>query len=327
MTQPLTQNYGPGNVDEILTTSLVNMIAGIRDNIFKSNPIFKWLYEGKGGGKMRKRGGAALSHAEMYAKNTTAAAYSRYSTIDTTPQDGLTRDQWLWIQYAATVTVDGFTERVANAGDSKLEDILDLKKMQAEESLALLLEQDIFGATSGGPNGISLRSLPGIVATSGTEGGINGTTQSWWQACAATTSGSFAAQGRSDLTNAWNLVSVQNPIGGPEMIVSDQNSFQYYESSLVSQERFTDNKMVDIGIENLKFKATPWTWSPQANSGVIYLLHSKGLEFVVNSDTDFLVTEFVTPTNQDARTSTILLACALISGNRRKLAKLSSVTA
>jgi len=169
--------------------------------------------------------------------------------------------------------------------------------------------------------------LNSIVATSGTVGGISGTTNTWWQACAATASGSFAAQGRSDLTNAWNLVSVQNPIGGPEMLVSDQASFQYYESSLVSQERFTDNKLVDIGIENLKFKATPWTWSPQATAGVIFLLHSKGIEFIVNSDTDFLVTDFVTPTNQDARTSKILLACSFTTGNRRKLAKLTGLTA
>lgn len=111
------------------------------------------------------------------------------------------------------------------------------------------------------------------------------------------------------------------------MLVSDQNSFQFYESSLVSQERFTDNKMVDIGIENLKFKTTPWTWSPQATSGVIYLLHSKGLEFIVNSDTDFLVTPFVTPANQDARIAKILLACSLTTGNRRKLAKLTAITA
>ena len=122
-------------------------------------------------------------------------------------------------------------------------------------------------------------------------------------------------------------MSVQNPAGGPEMILSDQNSFEYYESSLVSQERFTDNKMVDIGIQNLKFKTTAWTWSPQATSGVIYLLHSAGLEFVVNSDTDFLVTPFVKPANQDAKTSQILLACSLMTGNRRKLAKLTGVTA
>lgn len=325
MAAPLLQNYGPGNVDELLTTSLVNMIPGIRDNIFKSNPVFKWLYSGKGGGKMRKKGGAALSHAEMYAKNTTALAYQRYDLLDTTPQDGLTRDQWAWAQYAATVTIDGFTERVANAGDSKLEDLLEAKKMQAEESLSLLLEQDMFATAPVASKHIE--SLNSVVATSGTVGGISGTTNTWWQACVATASGSFAAQGRSDLTNAWNLVSVQNPIGGPEMIVSDQNSFQYYESSLVSQERFTDNKLVDIGIENLQFKTTPWTWSPQATSGVIFLLHSKGLEFIVNSDTDFLVTDFVTPTNQDARTAKILLACSLTTGNRRKNAKLTGVTA
>ncbi len=323
MAAPLTQNYGPGNVDELLTTSLVNMIPGIRDNVFKSNPVFKWLYEGKGGGKMRKKGGVALSHAEMYAKNTTALSYQRYDVLDTTPQDGLTRDQWLWAQYAATVTIDGFTERVANAGDSKLEDILEAKKMQAEESLALLLEQHMFQASPGAKD---IQSLATIVANTGTVGGINGTTSTWWES-QIVTSGSFAAQGRSDLTNNWNTISVQNPIGGPEMLVSDQNSFQYYESSLVSQERFTDNKLVDIGIENLKFKATPWTWSPQATSGTIYLLHSKGIEFIVNSDTDMLVTPFVTPTNQDARTAKILLACCLTTGNRRKLGKNTSITA
>ena len=196
--------------------------------------------------------------------------------------------------------------------------------MQAEESLALLLEQDMFAATAVTKH---IEPLTTIVATSGQVGGINGTTNSWWQACAATSSGSFAAQGRSDLTNAWNLVSVQNPIGGPEMLVSYQSSFQYYESSLVSQERFTNNKLVDIGIQNLEFKTTPWTWSPQATSGVIYLLHSKGIEFIVNSDTDMLVTPFVTPTNQDARTAKILLACSLTTGNRRKNAKLTGITA
>jgi len=232
--------------------------------------------------------------------------------------------QWLWAQYAATVTIDGFSERVANAGDSRLEDLLEAKKMQAEESLSLLLEMDMFAASLVTKH---IEPLTTIVATSGTVGGINGTTTTWWGACAATASGSFAAQGRSDITNAWNLVSVQNPIGGPEMLVSDQNSFQYYESSLVSQERFTNNKLVDIGIENLEFKTTPWTWSPQATSGVLYLLHSKGIEFIVNSDTDMLVTPFVTPTNQDARTSKILLACSLTTGNRRKLAKLTGITA
>lgn len=231
--------------------------------------------------------------------------------------------QWLWAQYAASITIDGFLERVANSGDSKLEDIMSMKKNQAEESLSLLLEQHMFQAVPGPKD---IRSLATIVLASGQEGGINGTTNTWWQS-SVTASGSFAAQGRADLTNAWNYVSVQNPVGGPEVIVSDQNSFQYYESSLVSQERFTDNKLVDIGIMNLKFKSTPWIWSPQATSGVIYLLHTKGIEFIVNSDTDFITSDFTKPSNQDARTAQIMLACSLATGNRRKLAKLTGITA
>lgn len=321
MSAPVLQSYGPGNVDELLTSSLVNMIPGIRDNVFKANPVLNWLYQGKN--KIRKRGGAALSHGLLYGTNSTALAYQRFDQLDVTPQDGLTRDQWAWAQYAATISIDGFLERVANAGDSKLEDIMEEKKYQAEQALNTLLEQDIFASS---PGTKSMRSLATIVASSGTEGGINGTTNGWW-ASTVTTSGSFSARGRADLTTLVNTLSQQNPVGLPEMLVSDQTPFEAYEGSLVSQERFTDNKMVDIGIRNLKFKDIPWTWSIQGTSGVIYALHSDSLEFIVNSDTDFITTPFVTPTNQDARTAKILLACSLTTGNRRKLGKLTSVTA
>lgn len=323
MAAPTVQSFGPGNVDELLTTSWYNLIPGIRDNVFKTNALLNYLYQGKGGGKMRKRGGVSLSHGEMYATNSTAMSYQRFDTLDVTPQDGLTRDNWLWAQYAVTVTVDGFSERIANAGDSKIEDILETKKMQAEQALSLKLEQHLLQASPGAKD---IQSLATIIASSGTVGSINGTTNVWW-ASTSTASGSFAAQGRSDLTALWNTLSIQNPSGGPDCLVSSQSEFQFYESSLVSQERFTSNKLVDIGIQNLEFKGTPWIWSPQAATGTIYAIHDQGLEFCVNTDTDFLATPFVTPTNQDARTSKILLACALMTGNRRKLGKLTSVTA
>jgi hypothetical protein len=120
---------------------------------------------------------------------------------------------------------------------------------------------------------------------------------------------------------------MKEPAGGPEMLISDQTSLEAYEATIIPAERITDTRMADLGIRNLKFKDTPWTWSPQATSGVIYALHSDAIEFVVNSDTDFLVKPFVEPANQDARTSKTLVACALITGNRRKLGKLTSVSA
>lgn len=320
MAGPQTMTYGPSNINEDLTLSWTNLIPGIRDNVFNSNVALKYFYKKN---KIKKKGGVDLSHGILYQTNSTAKSYSRYGTIDTTPQDGLTRDRWDWAQYAVSVSIDGFTERIANAGDSKLEDALEVKKMQAEEALSLLLEQHIFQASPGNDD---IRSLPKIILASGTEGDINGTTNSWWQA-SVTTSGSFAAQGRSDLTALWNTLSVRNPVGGPTFLLSDQASNQFYESSLVAQERFTDNSTVDIGIKNLLFKDTPWAWSPQATSGVIYALHDSSIEFIVNSDTDFKMTEFVKPANQDARVAQMLLACAMVTPRRRKLGLMNTITA
>ena len=319
MAAPVTRAGGPDNIDELLTTSMENLLPGIRDNTYSSNPALKWM---NSKGRLMKRGGADLSHGIMY-DGPTAGRYQRYDTLGTTPVDGLTRDTWDWFQYSVPVTVDGFTERVANAGDPKIVDIVETKRRQAEEELSLLLEQDIFSAS---PNAKGIRSLPVIVLGTGTEGDIAAGTSTWWQSL-VTASGSYAARGRSDMVTAYNSLSIRNPAGGPEFILSDQTSQEAYESSLVSQVRFQDNKLADIGLKNILFKDTAWAWSPQATSGVIYFLHSNGIEFVVNTDTDFILKPFVSPSNQDARVAHILLACALITGNRRKLGKLTGVTA
>lgn len=318
MSAPVLQTAGVGNMDELLTTTMVNMLPGIRDNVFSSNTVFKYLSKNN---KIKSRGGASVSHGVLYG-NGVAGAYQRYDMLNTTPVDGLTRDQWEWRQYYANISQDGFTQR-ANAGQFKVEDWAETKKMQAEEQLSLQLEQDLFAAV---PGSKSIRSLATIVASTGTEGQIDPTSSSWWAAYSATC-GSFSANGRPALTTAYNALSARNPSTPPNLIVSSQTEFEYYESILVPQERFTDNSMVDIGIQNLKFKQTPWIWSPQAASGSIYLLHDKAFELVVQDNTDFIMTEFVKPANQDAKVAQILVTLALVTGNRRKNGKLTGVTA
>lgn len=320
MTAPILQTAGLGNIDEVLTTSLVNMMPGIKDAIFKSNPVLEWLY----GKKITRRGGASLSHGIMYGQNTTAQSYSRYQQLDTSPQDGLTRDQWSWAQYAVTVAIDGFSERIANAGPSKIVDIVDEKKTQAEESLSLLLEQNLFAAS---PGTVDVRSLASIIATTGTEGQISATGNTWWQS-QAKSSGAFSTQGISDLTNLCNTISIQNPAGLPEMLISDQSSFEFYEKTQTTLIRYVgSDRDGDGAFETLRFKGIPWKWSPQATAATIYCLHSKALEFVVNTDTDFLVKPFVDSIMADSRVAKILLACALMTGNRRKLGKMTAITA
>lgn len=317
MAAPQLLTYGPGNVDETLTLAMTNMIPGIKDNIFNENTALGWLYST---GKERKRGGASLSHGIRYAKSTSGGSYSRYEQMNVNPQDNLTRDQWPWKQKYWTVSIDGFTERVAGKGEWAIEDAVQEKRDEAEQSMKDDLERDVFRAS---PADADIRSLPNIVLASGSEGQINGTTNSWWQS-AVVAAGSWASGvGRTQLTNLCNTIAKRQPVGPAEVLISDQTSYEAYEGTLVAQYRYMTNK-ADIGLTKMTFKEIPWMWSVQGTSGVIYALHSNAVKYYVNSDTDFIFTGFIKPANQDAKVGQILLAHALTTCVRRKLGRSNS---
>lgn len=311
MTAPTLLTYGPGNVDETLTLAMTNMIPGIKDAVFNDNTVLGWMYSTA---KERKRGGASLSHGIHYAKSTSGGSYSRYGMMNVAPVDNLTRDQYPWKQKYWSVTIDGFTERVAGKGEWAIEDALQEKRDEAEASMKDDLEIDFFRASPGTDD---IRSLPLLVLGSGTEGQINGTTSAFHQS-AVVTSGSWAGGvGRAQLTNLCNTISKRQPTGPAEVLISDQTSVEAYEGTLVSQYRYTTNK-ADIGLTKLLFKEIPWIWSVQATSGVIFALHSDAIKYYVNSDTDFIFTGFMKPANQDAKVGQILLAHASAIPIRRK---------
>jgi hypothetical protein len=314
MAAPTLLTYGPGNVDETLTLAWSHMIPGIKDNVFNENTALGWFYKT---GKESIKGGASISHGLMYGGNSGAGSYARYEMLNVAPVDGLTRDQWVWKQYECPVTIDGFTERTAGAGEWALADALEEKKKQSQGAIRNLLETDIFKAS---PGTNDLRSLPNIVLASGTEGQVNGTTNSWWQSVVNTAGSWGSGVGRTQLVNTINTLSKRNPAGLSDLILSDQTSVEGYEGILVNQYRY-DSGEADIGLKKMTFKGIPWMWSVQATSGVIYVLHSDAIKFYVDKNTDFLFTGFVRPSNQDAKVGHILITAALATCYRRKLGK------
>lgn len=315
MSVPTLLTYGPGAIDETLTLAWSHMVPGIKDQVFFENTALGWFYKT---GKESLKGGASISHGLMYGGNSGASSYARYEQIAVAPVDGLTRDQWTWKQYQVPVTIDGFTERTAGgSSETNLADALQTKKTQSTSAIRNLLEGDIFKAS---PGTNDLRSLPVIVLASGTEGQVNGTTNSWFQSI-VNTAGSWAAGvGRTQLVNTINTSSKRPPMGYPELLLSDQTSMEAYEGTVIPQYRFNSGT-ADLGMMKLTFKEIPWLWSPQATSGVIYVLHSEAIKFYVDKSTDFLTTPFTTPTNQDAKVSHIFLTCAMATCYRRKLGK------
>ncbi len=78
---------------------------------------------------------------------------------------------------------------------------------------------------------------------------------------------------------------------------------------------------------NLLFKSSPMMFDAQATSGVMYFLNSDVLEFVISSSTNFMLTDWEKPADQDIRVAQILFAGDMITTNRRKLGKITAITA
>jgi hypothetical protein len=62
------------------------------------------------------------------------------------------------------------------------------------------------------------------------------------------------------------------------------------------------------------------------SSGVMYMLNMNYIKLVVDSATDMITTPFIQPTNQMVRVAYILWRGNLITNNRRRQAKLVSIT-
>ena len=313
--------YGPANVDGLLSHSLSAVRKKLSDNIFTRIPLFQWL---KQKAKISEEGGATLVVPIMYGKNTTAASYTGYGILDTTPQDGLTAAQYTWAQYSVSISISGREERIQNKGEKAILKLLDSKVKQAEMSIRDRLDIDMWASSTVGSK---LLALPTIVDTTTTIADISKSANTWWQA-QVNASGSFAAQGKTDMNLTYNEVMNQSMDNtGPDFLCGPQAVYEFYENSLTAQLRYTDNKYADAGFENLKYKGATMTFDSNAPSGTLFFLRSENLKLATNEATNFITTPFIKPDNQDARVAQILWAGQLTSDNIRKLGKMTGLTA
>lgn len=313
--------WGPANVDSLLASTLsVFTDKELNDNIFRGIPTWMYLNEKN---RVTKNGGASLLVRLLYQKNNSAAFFSGYDIIDTTPTEGLTAAQFKWGRAAASVSISG-QEQDANSGEAEVADLMQDKVSQALQSLTDLIAIQLYASST---NSKAILNLPNFVDASSTIGDVNSGSNSWWQATVKA-SGSFAAQGRSDMTNVYNTISIQGrKATPPDFGVTTQTVYEAYEASLAPAVRFSDTKMGDIGFTNLLFKNVRLAFDPNVASGEMYFLNSDAMKLVVHSKRNFSRTPMVKPANQDALTGQIIWQGQLTTNNRRKLAKFTGLTA
>jgi hypothetical protein len=317
--------------DSLLSTTLRNYSRKMRDNIFLKFPFLNWLLSKDR--VQHEDGGTYIMEHLLYGKNSTIKAYSDYEILDTTPQEGITMAQYNWKEYGGTIAISR-AERRKNSGKQRLLGLLDAKTQQAEMSLKDKLTTDLFANITATPakaiDGIFLHASNTPSTT--TLGSVSGLTYSWWRNYQADV-GAYANNLEDKLRTGYNSASA----GGadfPDGVLCSQTAYEYYESLGVGGKRFVnEQKTLNLGFEVLQYKGADMFWDGGMASNVpatgesIVLLNSGAIRLVIDSESDFVTTDFIEPENQTATVAKILAMLNLVTNNRRKLGLLHGIDA
>ena len=233
---------GNPNFDALLSTTLANYRDQLTDNIFTARPLTYFLMDR---GRIRMlNGGTKIVEPLIYGNNTTVGSYSGFDSLSLAPQAGITAAEYEWKQYAASISISGI-EEAKNNGEQEIINLLEAKIMQAEESMREGFNQMFFGDGTGN-GGKNWNGLGNLVEASGTVGGIDRSTETWWRSYENNSAGALTL---AKMATAYNSVSVGND--HPDMILTTQTLFEKYEALIVPQLRFTDTRTADAGFQNL----------------------------------------------------------------------------
>jgi len=289
----------------------------------------------------------------MYETNTTVKSYSGYETLDVTPQDGMTTAFFPWRQLAGSITISRKEER-QNSGEAAILKLLEKKTMQTEMSLKEAVNtQLIRGTVSSGtfvdgndqkdlfPMAYFLRLLKATDPTTASAGNISSSTYSWWRhrvgdfAGGGTTNADFSASVttrsglKTYLYRLWNFCSRGGDGSGPNIVLSDQITYETYEMALDASKQYQSSTLAQMGFDTVKLKGAEMIWDelvPDVYSGTAslsygtaFMINTKFYKLVIDTETDFVTTPFVRPENQDAKTAQILFMGNSTVSNLRKL--------
>lgn len=249
------------NYSEILATTLHYYGDEIVDNVTNNNAL---LFSLKDRGNIKTvDGGDTIVQSLEYAENATYKRYSGWEQLDITPSDVITAANFDWKQVGISVSLSGL-EQLKNSGKEKIFDLMETKIKNAKHTYDNNFSTDLYsdGTANGGKQIGGLQLVLSDDPTTGTVGGINRATWSFWQhqKRSCLTDGGSAASAANITANMnalWLKFATQKP--GDYLIVADSNYFGFFETSLQAIQRITDpaNKLAKAGFQTYMYKGSP----------------------------------------------------------------------
>ena len=308
----------------MVTTSLREHPKKISDNMSKHNALYRRLTK-KGRVNMID-GGYEIVRPLQYAENSTYQRYSGYDTLNVQPSDVLTSASFAWKQVGIHVSANGLEIR-SNMGKNQLIDLVEARIDNALKTFANNMSTDLY---SDGTASNQINGLQALVADAGTGtvGGINSTTYTWWKnkvqsAASPLQGGGAVTMSKTTVQTQMNNLWLELTRGGdkPDLIVASNDYYNFYEESLTDLKRYMADDEAQGGLISLKYKSADVFHDGGTNGGGIssahmYFLNTDYLELCVHREANLTQLDQKMSVNQDAVIIPFIWQGNLVVNNR-----------
>jgi len=292
------------NISELVATTIEYYARGgeFADNV-SDNIALLWRLNKKGNVKLFP-GGTKIRENLMYAENGASGFYAGYELLSVEEQEVLTGADFDLKQYYCNVVVSG-EEMLKNSGSKEtIQNLVESRISVAEKTARNDINASLFsdGTGSSGKEIGGLQLLVADTPTSGTVGGINRATWTFWRNKTFDFSDNSLTPGADTIQRAMNNLWINTVRGTdkPDFIVGDGVYYEYYLRSLQANQRFTNDEMAQAGFVNLKFMTADVTFDESCPASHMYFLNTDYLHYRPHRDRNFVLDKKRVPVNQDA---------------------------
>lgn len=296
---------------EMVSTTLRNIDRTPVDNVTEHNMLLRMMKEK--GHIETVSGGTELQKPLMYAENGTYTRYTGYGQTDTSASDVLTSAKFDWKQISLNVTCSGLELLQNNSKEA----FINLKDARIKVAFATAANQFSIDLYSDGSLDNQIGGLAHLIQNdgTGTVGGINSSTYTFWQnSYKEVAGGDVAVDGASsgtaityaNLKLAMNALWYDTHRGTdmPDILVASHDMYAIYEAGLQDNQRYMDAKSAKLGFDALQYKSSPIIYDSNSNFGTtdekIYYLNTDYLYVTQHSKAKWTQDDERKPINQDA---------------------------
>jgi hypothetical protein len=300
--------------------SLADYRKVLVDNVYNQNVILSLC--DKAGTKRTINGGMSIVESVIRDKQDAGGFYLGADILNNNQPNSTDMVEFKWQNAYEPIIITRDEER-QNSGDAhKILNLVSTKTTLSDKAINNRMEQALSTPVGGANNLIDIDTL----VDTGTLGSKAGASETFWQAT-ETTSGQFAAQGLTDMATAYFAVSSAANVDNPTVFITTKTIFQKYLQTRTPLERISNTDMkANYGYTNLTFFGKPIIYGNYISTGYLYGLNMNYIYWNVDSETDFITTPFISPSNQTVKVAYILVRGNLTTNNRRRHFKLTSIT-